>query len=68
MQQAMAEQKEKMEESYRNQLEVQTSRHQQEMAEIRAQRAWMQGYMVQVQANQAAQVDGGFSLVNDPSI
>ena len=68
MQQAMAEQKEKMEESYRNQLEVQTSRHQQEMAEIRAQMAWMQGYMVQVQANQAAQVDGGFSLVNDPSI
>ena len=67
MQRAMKIQADQMEQSYRNQLEAQSSQHQQEMAEVKAQMAWMQGFLAQVQANQAAQTDG-FSLVSDPSV
>ena len=67
MQRAMKIQADQMEQSYRNQLEAQSSQHQQEMAEVKAQMAWMQGFLAQVQANQAAQTEG-FSLVSDPSV
>ena len=67
MQRMMQVQAENMSKEYQDRMELQASRHQQEMAEVRAQMAWMQGFLAQVQANQAAQSDG-FSMVSDSSV
>ena len=67
MQRMMKIQTEQMEQDYQNRMEAQSSQHQQELAEMKAQMAWMQGFLAQIQASQAAQSDG-FSLVSDPSV
>ena len=67
MQRTMQAQAEQMNKEYQDRMEAQANKHQQELAEVRAQMAWMQGFLAQVQSNQAAQSDG-FSLVSDPSV
>ncbi|OLQ14984.1 hypothetical protein AK812_SmicGene847 [Symbiodinium microadriaticum] len=66
MERLMRTQAENLEREYAGRMELQAREHQAEMAEMKSQMAWVQGYLSQMQAASAAQMDG-FSLVNENS-